>query len=146
MRPAIRLSIIAVSLLLACTYFVHYKFAAASSTGPSFVEFESGQVRPLAMSADGQKLFAVNTPNGTLEVFDLSSGTPRFQYRVAVGLEPVAVAARTASEVWVVNHLSDSVSIVNLREHPPSSATRRAEMNPGDLFFPETHPGASYTT
>src|SRR4051812_23954941 len=118
MRLAIRLSIIAVALLLAGSSFVHSKFAAASSTGPSFVEFESGQVRPLAMSSDGQKLFAVNTPNGTLEVFDLSSGTPLFQYRVAVGLEPVAVAARTASEVWVVNHLSDSVSIVSLEGTP----------------------------
>src|SRR6476469_3509499 len=118
MRPAIRLAIIAASVLLACSYFVHYKFAAASSTGPSFVEFERGQVRPLAMSTDGQKLFAVNTPNGTLEVFDLSSGSPVFQYRVAVGLEPVAVAARTASEVWVVNHLSDSVSIVSLEGTP----------------------------
>ena len=33
---------------------------------------------------------------------------------VPVGLEPVAVAARSDDEVWVVNHLSDSVSIVEL--------------------------------
>jgi DNA-binding beta-propeller fold protein YncE len=33
---------------------------------------------------------------------------------VPVGLEPVAVAARTDSEIWVVNHLSDSVSVVHL--------------------------------
>ena len=32
---------------------------------------------------------------------------------VVVGLEPVAVAARSDNEVWVVNHLSDSVSIVD---------------------------------
>ena len=31
-----------------------------------------------------------------------------------VGLEPVAVAARTDDEVWVVNRLSDSVSIVDI--------------------------------
>ncbi len=35
---------------------------------------------------------------------------------VPVGLEPVAVAARSETEVWVVNHLSDSVSIVDLNE------------------------------
>src|SRR5262249_18169804 len=33
---------------------------------------------------------------------------------VSVGLEPVAVAARSNTEVWVVNHLSDSVSVVNV--------------------------------
>ena len=31
-----------------------------------------------------------------------------------VGLEPVAIAARTDGEIWVVNHLSDSVSIVQV--------------------------------
>jgi hypothetical protein len=35
-----------------------------------------------------------------------------------VGLEPVAVAARTNTEVWVVNHLSDSVSVVSLSSRP----------------------------
>src|ERR1035438_10010756 len=66
--------------------------AAAASAGPPFVEFESGHVRPLAVSPDGNTLFAVNTPNGTLEAFDLSSGTPAWTTRVPVGLEPVAVA------------------------------------------------------
>jgi YVTN family beta-propeller protein len=37
---------------------------------------------------------------------------------VSVGLEPVAVAARTNGEVWVVNHLSDSVSIVDVSVSP----------------------------
>jgi DNA-binding beta-propeller fold protein YncE len=66
------------------------------------------------MSPDGTTLFAVNTPNGTLEMFDLTQGTPVFVGRVPVGLEPVAVAARNNTEVWVVNHLSDSVSVVAL--------------------------------
>ena len=36
-----------------------------------------------------------------------------------VGLEPVAVAARTNRFVWVVNHLSDSVSVVDVLAKPP---------------------------
>ena len=52
---------------------------SAASNGPSFVEFESGHVRPIALSPDGSTLFAVNTPNGTLEVFSLASGKPRFR-------------------------------------------------------------------
>jgi YVTN family beta-propeller protein len=31
-----------------------------------------------------------------------------------VGLEPVAVGVRNNTEVWVVNHLSDSISIVKV--------------------------------
>jgi DNA-binding beta-propeller fold protein YncE len=120
--------------------------ASASSTGPSFVEFESGQVRPLAMSPDGGTLFAVNTPNGTLEVFDLSSGTPAFQYRVPVGMEPVAVAARTNSEIWVTNLLSDSISIVTLAGTPHVARTLLVGDEPRDIVFAGNPQRAFITT
>src|SRR4051812_26584682 len=42
----------------------------AAVTSPSFLEFETGQVRPIALSPDGTRLFAVNTPNGSLEIFN----------------------------------------------------------------------------
>lgn len=109
--------------------------ASAQTSGPSFVEFESGQVRPLALSPDGNTLFAVNTPNGTLEAFDLRSGTPQFAYRVPVGMEPVAVAARNNSEVWVTNLLSDSVSIVTLTGAPHVSRTLLVGDEPRDIVF-----------
>ena len=70
-------------------------------TSPSFLEFESGPVRPIALSPDGTKLFAVNTPNATLEIFNVSASGLTAAGRVPVGLEPVAVAARTNTEVWV---------------------------------------------
>ncbi len=88
--------------------------APAAVRAASFVTFESGQVRPLALSPDGTTLFAVNTPDARLEIFDVTSGVPVQTGSVPVGLEPVAVAARTNTEVWVVNHLSDSISIVRL--------------------------------
>src|SRR5215510_7470425 len=90
----------------------------AAVTSPSFLEFESGHVRPIAMSPDGTRLFAVNTPNATLEIFNVTSSGLTFAARVPVGLEPVAVAARDNTEVWVVNHLSDSVSVVTLTGTP----------------------------
>ena len=62
------------------------KPVSAASTGPPFVEFESGQVRPVAMSPDGNTLFAVNTPNGTLEIFDLTSGLPVFEFQGAASV------------------------------------------------------------
>jgi DNA-binding beta-propeller fold protein YncE len=85
----------------------------AASAGTPFTAFESGQVRPLAMSPDGTKLFAVNTPDNRLEVFKVKNKDLERLYSIPVGLEPVAVAARTNTEIWVVNHLSDSISIVD---------------------------------
>jgi YVTN family beta-propeller protein len=86
----------------------------------SFTTFESGPVRPLAQSADGTRLFACNTPDNRLEIFDIDSGGAlTHSGSVVVGLEPVAVAARSNSEVWVINHLSDSVSIVDVASVPP---------------------------
>ncbi len=93
--------------------------ALAAPVSASFVTFESGQVRPLALSPDGSRLFAVNTPDNRLEIFDVGAGGVTHAGSVPVGLEPVAVAARTNGEVWVVNHLSDSVSIVDVSAAPP---------------------------
>src|SRR5262245_3154373 len=94
--------------------FVLLLFTAVPARA-TFVTFESGQVRPLALSPDGSKLFAVNTPGDRLEVFTVDgAGGLTHAGSVPVGLEPVAVAARSNAEVWVVNHLSDSVSIVDV--------------------------------
>ncbi|MFL6234116.1 MAG: beta-propeller fold lactonase family protein [Thermoanaerobaculia bacterium] len=90
---------------------------SSSQASSSYTLFESGQVRPLAMSPDRQHLFAVNTPDGRLEVFSIRQSGLVHTASIPVGLEPVAVAARTDHEVWVVNHLSDSVSVVELDEH-----------------------------
>ena len=92
---------------------------AAAQAPASFVAFESGPVRPLAMSPDGSRLFAVNTPDNRLEVFEVGGTGLTHLTSVPVGLEPVAVATRNDDEVWVVNHLSDSVSVVSLATDPP---------------------------
>src|SRR5438309_3564240 len=85
----------------------------------SFIEFESGPVRPLALTPDGTRLLAVNTPDDRLQIFAVSPSGLSPLSSVPVGMEPVAVAARSNSEAWVVNHLSDSVSIVDLTTSPP---------------------------
>ena len=89
------------------------------TTAPqSYVNFESGQVRPLAISADGQKLYAVNTPDSRLEIFSIGANLTTTG-SVVVGLDPVAVAEDPQGRVWVVNHLSDSVSVVDVDASPP---------------------------
>src|SRR5918912_531800 len=76
--------------------------------------FEGPQVHPLAVTPDGMRLLAVNTPNNTLSVFYLSGGSLTLVKENSVGLEPVSVAARNEREAWVANWLSDTVSIVDL--------------------------------
>jgi DNA-binding beta-propeller fold protein YncE len=109
--------------------------SSSSTTAPNFIEFESGQVRPLAISADKSTLFAVNTPDGTLEVFSITSSGLTQTAHIPVGMEPVAVAVRSATEVWVVNHLSDSVSIVSLSGTPHVTKTLIVGDEPNDVVF-----------
>ena len=112
-------------------------FAAAPvALAASFVTFESGQVRPLALSPDGARVFAVNTPDGTLEIFDVGAPGLTHAGSVPVGMEPVALAVRNNSEVWVVNHLSDSVSVVDVGSTPPRvTRTLLVGDEPRDIVF-----------
>jgi YVTN family beta-propeller protein len=88
--------------------------SATASADQNYTLFESGPVRPLALSPDGSTLFLCNIPDARLEIFEVTAQGLVHTGAVPVGLEPVAVAARTNGEVWVVNHLSDSVSIVDV--------------------------------
>ncbi|HYQ71452.1 MAG TPA: thrombospondin type 3 repeat-containing protein [Gammaproteobacteria bacterium] len=102
----------------------------------SYTLFESGQSRPLAIAPDGSRLYAVNTPDGQLEIFDITPFGLSHVTSVPVGLEPIAVAARNNGEVWVVNHLSDSVSIVDVAANPPRLVrTLLVGDEPGDIVF-----------
>jgi DNA-binding beta-propeller fold protein YncE/mono/diheme cytochrome c family protein len=108
-------------LILAAVTLVLSAATARASGSPdgSFVNFESGQVRPLALSPDGTRLLATNTPDNRVEIFRVEAGGLVHAGSVPVGLEPVAVAMPSNDEAWVVNHLSDSVSIVDLATDPP---------------------------
>ena len=104
--------------------------------GANFVTFETGQVRPLAMSPDGARLFVLNTPNGTLEIYSVSASGLSYESTVPVGMEPTAVAALNTDEVWVVNHLSDSVSVVDVSANPPKvTRTLLVGDEPRDIVF-----------
>jgi YVTN family beta-propeller protein len=80
-----------------------------------FTNFESGHTHPLALKSDGSQLYAVNTPENRLGIFDVDgAGNLAFVDDVPVGFDPVSVATRPGTnEAWVVNHLSDTVTIVD---------------------------------
>ncbi|MCA9676968.1 MAG: hypothetical protein H6709_20475 [Kofleriaceae bacterium] len=110
--------------------------------------FETLQVRPLALSPDGKRLYAANTPDNRLEIFDVTSHGLRSAGSVAVGLEPVAVAARSNDEVWVVNHLSDSVSVVRVDGFggPRVVRTLLVGDEPRDIVFAGPHRDRAFIT
>ncbi|MBM4210456.1 MAG: hypothetical protein FJ187_07890, partial [Gammaproteobacteria bacterium] len=107
----------------------------ADAAAASVVVFESGPVRPLALSADGQRLFVTNAPANCLEIYAVEDDALRLVSAISVGLEPVAVAERNANEVWVVNHLSDSVSVVRLDGTPRVLRTLQVGDEPRDIVF-----------
>jgi YVTN family beta-propeller protein len=78
-----------------------------------FTNFETEPVSPLVLSADGRYLYALNTADDRLEVFAAQGETLSSLGETTVGLRPVALALH-GNEVWVVNHLSDSVSVVDV--------------------------------
>jgi len=116
--------------------------AQAQSPSGAFVNFESGHVRPLALSPNGARLFAVNTPDNRLAIYDVGANGLVLAAEVPVGLEPVAVAARSDTEVWVVNHLSDSISIVTVNTVTPAlsrvSRTLHTCDEPRDIVFAQS--------
>jgi len=104
---------------------------------PDFVHFESSHVHPASMTPDGSKLLVVNTSDNRLSVFDLTTPLPTRIAEIPVGLEPVSVAARTNGEAWVVNNVSDDVSIVDLTLMHVK-ATLRVGDEPNDVVFAGT--------
>lgn len=81
------------------------------------VAMMSPQFRPIALQ--GEYVYVANTPNNTVEVIELSSKS--IHRIVPVGIEPVGLAVRPdGKELWVTNHVSDSVSIIDLDPHSPT--------------------------
>ena len=122
-------------------------FAAAQASEETYSLFETGQVRPLAMSPDGQKLYALNTPDNRLEVFKVKNDGLKYVGSVPVGIEPVAVAARSNDEVWVVNSVSDSVTILDVSKNEPRVArTLLVGDEPMDIVFAGANKSRAFIT
>ena len=114
-------TLVASSLLLALLGTVPLCAAAAAPDplpGVGHPGFLSPHVEPLAVV--GGHLFVANTPADTLDIIDIASR--QVIRRIPVGIQPVSVVARPdGREVWVANHVSDSVCVIDTA---PESATR----------------------
>jgi hypothetical protein len=89
--------------------------AAGAGNDDAFINFETPHVHPIDVSPDGTYLAACNTPDGRIEIYAINqtNGQLSFRSSVAVGVDPVSVRFRTNDEIWAVNAVSDSISIIN---------------------------------
>ncbi|MBK7084893.1 MAG: beta-propeller fold lactonase family protein [Flavobacteriales bacterium] len=100
----------------------------------TFTNFESPHVHPLDMTPDGTTLLAVNTANNTLEVFQLGAPMMLNVASIPVGLDPVTVRVRSNNEAWVVNQVSDEISVVDLTQNLVVRSIT-TEDEPADVVF-----------
>jgi DNA-binding beta-propeller fold protein YncE len=107
---------------------------ASGQASTNFFNWETSPVHPIALSPGGTTLVACNLPDNRLEVFDVTAGKLNSRGSVTVGLDPVSVRFWSEDEVWVVNFISDSVSIVSLSAMRVV-ATLNTLNEPSDIVF-----------
>jgi len=89
----------------------------AAPTKLGYPSFLSPHARPILVHEG--RVFVVNTPSDTVDVIDAKSR--KITRRIDVGIDPVSLAIRPdGRELWVANHVSDSVSVIDIN---PKSRT-----------------------
>ena len=99
---------------IACAVLALLPFGAMAAEsggdGLGHPTFLSPHARPLAVR--GAFVYVANTPADTLDVVHRFRRT--VVARIPVGIDPVSVAVRPdGREVWVANHVSDSISVID---------------------------------
>ena len=92
--------------------------SAADGRTEDYTEFEADPVRPVAVLEQSGWVAVANTPDDSVVLVRPTDAGAQPCNAVKVGMRPVAVGvvreSRSLAELWVVNHLSDSVSIVHV--------------------------------
>ncbi len=107
---------VAITLIaLASTLFTSLTIARRTPT--PFANLEPAPTNPIRLSADNTRLFAVNSENASLSVFDVTRPTnPSLIAEIPVGVGPVSVNSRSDDEVWVANQVSNTLSVVSVSQ------------------------------
>ena len=123
-----------------CLCFLLLPFSAIAQG--DFANFETAPIHPLDLSPDGSRLAVAHTAQGRVEIMRLDvAGTPSKEFSLPVGVDPVSVRWRTGNELWVVNHLSDSVSVIDLAGRTVLR-TLATDDEPCDVVFAGSPPQA----
>ena len=108
---------ILLNLVLALFLSLPVKLFATEQKEVGHPPFMSPHFSPVVIS--GGKVFVANTPCDTVDVLDAKNN--RIIHRIDVGIDPVSLALRPdGKELWVANHVSDSVSVIDLDQSKPT--------------------------
>jgi YVTN family beta-propeller protein len=99
-----------------------------------YVNFENHPIHALDLSPDRSLLAVAHTADQRVQLFDVSSGTPVSIGHVVVGVDPVSVRFRNNGELWAVNHISDSVSVIDVATRKIKTTLATAD-EPFDVVF-----------
>lgn len=113
--------------------FLAIAFHSAAADLPH-VNWENHPIHALDRSPDGRLLAVAHTADQRVQLFDITGGEPVPVGHVVVGVDPVSVRFRNATELWVVNHISDSVSIVDVTRRVVVATLSTAD-EPFDVVF-----------
>ena len=106
--PIMRIPVPVYALMLASYLAIGAAAVAAKVGHPSFLSPHS-----MPVLINGDYVFVANTPADTIDVIDRRSR--KIVRRISVGVDPVSLALRPdGQELWVSNHVSDSVSVIDL--------------------------------
>lgn len=135
-RHKVALSLFAIIGVVGLSAFESLETGSNRSPVPAsdFANFETPHVHPLDMTPDSTMLLAVNTANNALEVYLISEEGLRHSRSIPVGMDPVTVRARSNAEAWVVNRISDNISVIDLTTGFVVR-TLQTEDEPADVVF-----------
>lgn len=98
------------------------------------VNFENHPVHALDRSPDGRWLAAAHTADNRVQLFAVRDEGVVPMGHVVVGYDPVSVRFRNDGELWVVNHISDTVSVVDVATRSVKATLQTAD-EPFDVVF-----------
>lgn len=98
------------------------------------VNWENHPIRAVDLSPDRTLLAVAHTADNRVQFFDVREAEPVPAGHVVVGVDPVAVRFRNDGELWVANHISDSISIVDVAARRVRSTLATAD-EPFDIAF-----------
>ncbi|HVF35999.1 MAG TPA: hypothetical protein VND91_11810, partial [Candidatus Saccharimonadia bacterium] len=109
-----------------------------------YVNWENHPVHGLDLSPDGRVLAVAHTADARVQLFDVSLGFAVPLGAVPVGLDPVSVRFRDATTLWVANHVSDTISVIDVASRRVTATIPTAD-EPADIVFAGT-PRRAYVT
>ena len=105
-----------------------------NATDVPYVNWENHPVHALDISPDKTRLAIAHTADNRVQLFDISLGYPTRLGHVKVGVDPVSVRFKDNNELWVVNHISDSITVVDFNNKRVIN-TLQTKDEPFDVVF-----------